>query len=78
MPRRELKHPRQVVEWIEEWGRVLQEPGSLILIGSGGLLWHGFEKGIEEPLPENSMDVDPITEDEAVARLVLHHSSFDG
>jgi hypothetical protein len=69
MPRRELKHPRQVVEWLEEWGRVLQEPGSLILIGSGGLLWHASENAIEEPLPENSMDVDPITEDEAVARL---------
>jgi hypothetical protein len=69
MPRRELKHPRQVIEWLEEWGRVLQESGSLTLIGSGGLLWQASEKGIEEPLPENSMDVDPVTEDEAVARL---------
>jgi hypothetical protein len=69
MPRRELKHPRQVIEWLEEWGQVLEKPGSLILIGSGGLLWQAFEKGVAEPLPENSMDVDPVTEDEAVARL---------
>ena len=40
----------------------MQEPGALILIGSGGLLWHASVEGIEEPLPENSMDVDPITE----------------
>ena len=32
-------------------------------------MWHAFERGIQQPLPENSMDVDPITEDEAVARL---------
>lgn len=69
MPRRELARPRQVVEWLEEWGRALSSDGSLVLIGSGGLLWHAHEKGIEIPLPERSMDVDPVTEDEAVARL---------
>jgi hypothetical protein len=69
MPRRELKHPHQVVDWLNEWGSALQRPASLILIGSGGLLWHAFERGVDVPLPENSMDVDPITEDEEVARL---------
>ena len=69
MPRRELCRPRQIAEWLEEWGRLLPSPGSLILIGSGGLLWHAHERGIEEPLSENSMDVDPITEDDEVARL---------
>jgi hypothetical protein len=41
----------------------------LILIGSGALLWHAAQKGIERPLPENSMDVDPITDNEEVAEL---------
>src|SRR5204863_9419961 len=35
----------------------------------GGLLWHAFQRGVKEPLPENSMDVDPITDSEEVARL---------
>lgn len=69
MPRRELRHPRQVADWLTEWGNAIQQPASLILIGSGGLLWHAHERGITVPLPENSMDVDPITEDEEVARL---------
>jgi hypothetical protein len=69
MPLRELSRPRQVAEWLEDWGRALPAPGSLILIGSGGLLWHAHEKGVETPLPENSMDVDPVTEDDDVARL---------
>ncbi len=69
MPRKELKYPRQIAEWLDEWGEALETPASMILIGSGGLLWHAFEKGTEEPLPENSMDVDPVTEDESVARL---------
>ena len=69
MPRRELKYPSQVEQWLVAWGRKLQSPGELILIGSGALLWHAAQKGIETPLPENSMDVDPITQDEEVASL---------
>ena len=69
MPRRELKHPRQIIDWLKEWGAALPVPASLTLIGSGGLLWHAAERNITEPLPENSMDVDPVTEDEAVAQL---------
>jgi len=41
----------------------------LTLIGSGALLWHAAQRGIVEPLPENSMDVDPITDSEEIARL---------
>lgn len=47
----------------------MANPGSLILIGSAGLLWHAWQKGIGEPLPENSMDADPVTDDEEVALL---------
>jgi len=47
----------------------LSGPGDLILIGSGALLWHAFQRGYGEPLTENSMDVDPITNSEEVARL---------
>jgi hypothetical protein len=68
MPRRELKEPRQVESWLVELGAKLTGPAELILIGSGGLLWHAFQRGITEPLPENSMDVDPVTESEEVAR----------
>lgn len=69
MPRRELKHPHQVEDWLAELGRQLKQPGELILIGSGALLWHAFQRGIIEPLPENSMDVDPITDSDEVAQL---------
>ena len=69
MPRRELRDPEQVSAWLEAWGRVLPPAGALILIGSGGLLWHAFEQGVRVPLPENSMDVDLVTDDEHVARL---------
>jgi hypothetical protein len=69
MPRRELKHPRQVEEWLVELAARLSQAGRLILIGSGGLLWHAFQRGRTEPLPENSMDVDPITDSDEVARL---------
>jgi hypothetical protein len=69
MPLRELKHPRQVEAWLEGWGMLLAEPGSLTLIGSGGLLWHAAQRGIDTPLPENSMDVDPVTQSDAVALL---------
>jgi hypothetical protein len=40
-----------------------------VLIGSGGLLWHAAQRGLETPLPENSMDVDPVTQSDAVALL---------
>jgi len=41
----------------------------MTLIGSGGLLWHAAQRGITEPLSENSMDVDPITDSDEIARL---------
>jgi len=69
MPRRELRYPAQVESWLVGWGQKLQKPGAMILIGSGGLLWHAAQKGIDAPLPENSMDVDPITHDDEVAAL---------
>ena len=69
MPRRELKHPHQVSDWLAEWGRKLSEPASMTLIGSAGLLWHVARIGRDDPLPENSMDADPVTESEAVAEL---------
>ena len=69
MPRRELKHPRQVEDWLRELGGRLSQQARMTLIGSGGLLWHAFQRGLVEPLPENSMDVDPITDSDEVARL---------
>jgi len=69
MPLRELKNPSQIESWLVEWGGQLTEPGSMVLIGSGALLWHASERKIELPLPENSMDVDPVTESEQVALL---------
>ena len=69
MPRRELKDPRQVEDWLVDFGSRLSQPAGLILIGSGGLLWHAFQCGVTEPLPENSMDVDPITDSDEVAVL---------
>ena len=69
MPRRELRHPHQVTAWLEEWGRALKAPASMTLIGSAGLLWHVARAGRDDPLPDNSMDADPVTEDDAVAAL---------
>ncbi|MEQ1747957.1 MAG: hypothetical protein ABL974_00935 [Prosthecobacter sp.] len=69
MPRRELRYPQQVTDWLHEWGAKLQEPASMILIGSAGLLWHAARIGRDDPLPENSMDVDPVTDSDAVAEL---------
>ena len=69
MPKRELKYPRQIEDWLRDWGDQLPEPGSLILIGSGGLLWHAAQRGLAVSLPENSMDVDPVTQSDAVALL---------
>jgi hypothetical protein len=69
MPRKELKYPHQIEAWLQAWGKQLTEPGSLVLIGSGGLLWQAAQRGLEIPLPENSMDVDPVTTSQAVAVL---------
>lgn len=69
MPRRELKEPRQVDRWLVSWGRKISGEAEMILIGSGALLWHAHERGLELPLPESSMDVDPITENEELAML---------
>lgn len=69
MPRRELKYPQQVDEWLMEMGHRLTQPGGMILIGSGALLWHAFQRGLSEPLPESSMDVDPVTDSDEVARF---------
>ena len=69
MPRRELSRPDQVISWLESWGKSLAEPCEMTLLGSGGLLWHAHRCGHDEPLPENSMDVDPVTSDEALAAL---------
>ena len=69
MPLRQLQYPSQVENWLIEWGNQVQAPAEMILIGSGALLWHAAQVGIETPLPENSMDVDPVTESEEVALL---------
>lgn len=69
MPLRQLKYPHQVEEWLVEFGQKLTVAGRMILIGSGALLWHAAQQGIAQGLPENSMDVDPITDSDEVARL---------
>jgi len=69
MPLRELKNPSQIENWLIEWGNQLLEPGSMVLSGSGALLWHAAQKHLEIPLPENSMDVDPVTDSDQVALL---------
>jgi hypothetical protein len=69
VPRRELKYPAQVERWLIGWGQLVKSQGTMILIGSGALLWHAAQRGIESPLPENSMDVDPITTDNEIAEL---------
>ena len=69
MPLRELKYPSQIENWLIDWGNQLTEAGSMILIGSGALLWHAAQRNLETPLPENSMDVDPVTDCEQVALL---------
>lgn len=69
MPLRELKNPSQIENWLNEWGSQLTESGSMVLIGSGALLWHAAQRKLELPLPENSMDVDPVTESQQVALL---------
>lgn len=69
MPRRELSRPHQIHDWLVDWGKRIEKPAEMILIGSGGILWHAHERGVDTPLPENSMDVDPVTDSEEVARL---------
>ncbi|MCX7869652.1 MAG: hypothetical protein N2322_06845 [Terrimicrobiaceae bacterium] len=69
MPARELSHGRQIEAWLEDWGSRVSQPCALTLIGSGGLLWHAARREIESSPPENSMAVDPVTEEEAVAEL---------
>ena len=41
----------------------------MTLIGSAALLWHVARIGRDDSLPENSMDADPVTDDESVAEL---------
>ena len=67
MPRRELSRPQQVVDWLIDWGMKVAEPATMTLIGSAGLLWHAADRGHDVPLPENSMDVDPVTDSDALA-----------
>lgn len=69
MPRRELRHPQQVEGWLTDLNRRITQPAKMTLIRSGALLWHAFQLGVTEPLPENSMDVDPITDSDEVARF---------
>jgi len=69
MPRRELRNGKQVADWLEELGTKVTTPGEVILIGSGALLWHAHDRGLQEELPEASMDVDPVTDSEEIARL---------
>ena len=69
MPLRNLSLPSQVTAWLQEWGAKLVESAEMILIGSAGILWHAAAAGRDDPLPENSMDVDPVTSSEALAEL---------
>ena len=69
MPRRELSYPHQVHGWLQDWGRQLHQPASMVLIGSAALLWHAGQKGITAGLPENSMDADPVTDSDELAWL---------
>ncbi|MEO0413758.1 MAG: DUF6036 family nucleotidyltransferase [Verrucomicrobiota bacterium] len=76
MPKRELSSPSQIIDWLEDWGSKISEPAEMILIGSGALLWHVHQSGRSDQLPENSMDVDPITSSEEVA--ILAYDSIIG
>jgi hypothetical protein len=69
MPRRELTKPSQILAWLEDWGKRLQQPAEMILVGSAGLLWHSAMRQLDISLPEGSMDVDPITQNEELAWL---------
>jgi hypothetical protein len=67
MPRHELKNGKQVADWISELAASLALPAEMVLIGSGALLWHAFDRRLEAELPEASMDVDPVTDSDEVA-----------
>ena len=69
MPRRELRSGNQVADWLASLGAALTQPGGLILIGSAALLWHAHDRHLPGELPEASMDVDPITDSDEIARL---------
>jgi hypothetical protein len=69
MPRRELRNGQQVHNWIQEVAVRLTQPGNLILIGSAALLWHAHDRAIVTELPEASMDIDPLTDSDEVARI---------
>jgi hypothetical protein len=69
MPRRELKDPKQVEDWLEDLSKRVHQPARMILIGSGALLWHAYQRGVTELLSESSMDVDPVTDSDEVAGL---------
>jgi hypothetical protein len=72
MPRKELREPQQIEAWLIAWGEALHargKTGTLVLIGSAALLWHAYQKKISTCLSENSMDADPVTNDECVAEL---------
>ena len=69
MPKRELKHGKQVADWLAELSASLKAPGNLTLIGSAALLWHAHDRGIGIELPEASMDADPVTDSDEVAML---------
>jgi hypothetical protein len=58
----------QVAEWLSSLGGTLREPGSLVLIGSAALLWHAHNRRLLDELPDASMDVDPITDSDEIAR----------
>jgi hypothetical protein len=67
MPRRELKNGKQVADWLAGLAASLTQPGNLTLIGSAALLWHAHGRGLTAELPESSMDVDPVTDNDEVA-----------
>ncbi len=69
MPLKELKFPSQVETWLIDWGNKLRNPGEMTLVGSGALLWHAYQMGVDAVLPENSMDIDPVTNSEEIAFL---------
>lgn len=59
MPRRELKNGKQVADWTAELAASLTSTAEMIIIGSGALLWHAFDRGLTAELPEASMELIP-------------------
>ncbi len=39
MPRKELKHPHQITDWLQEWGSQLQEPAAMNRVTSNMPRW---------------------------------------